>query len=170
MHLLTTATEITQTGYTTKKSSNPSIILCILWDASHELFCVFAGDYYTSAMQAAEVTESLHLIATRDCCIPGGSFFFKHQKAQKKFEPVDEISTHRGSVTFFSKMYRIFLLHIPEHRKRYLETGTNDSIHFLWTTFLVVLGFAGLPDSDQKTVRLASDSIFWQNLYCQWER
>ena len=73
-------------------------------------------------------------------------------KAQKKFEPPDAIPTHIGSVTFLSKMYRIFLLHMPELRKLYLETGTNNSIlHFLWIPFLVVLGFAGLPDSDQKT-------------------
>ena len=45
MHLQTTATEITQTGYSTKKFSNQLIILCILWDTCHELFCVF-GDFY----------------------------------------------------------------------------------------------------------------------------
>ena len=52
----------------------------------------------------------------------------------------------------FIQNVRIFLLHMPELRKLYLETGTNNSImHFLWIPFLVVLGFAGLPDSDQKT-------------------
>ena len=105
--MLKNSTEITQTGYTTKKSSNPLIILCVLWDASHELFCVFVGDFYISGTQAAEVTKSLHLIDTRDCCIPGGSFFFlkaSDLKAQKKFEPPDAIPTHIGSVTFLSKM------------------------------------------------------------------
>lgn len=85
-----------------------------------------------SGTQAAEVTKSLHSIDTRDCCIPGGSIFLKHQKAQKKFQPPDEIPTHRGSVTFLSKMYRIFLLHMPKLQKLYLETRTKASIlHFL---------------------------------------
>ena len=36
------------------------IILCILWDACHELFCVF-GDFYASEMQDTEVKKSLTL-------------------------------------------------------------------------------------------------------------
>lgn len=127
---------------------------CIPW-----IICVFVGDFYISGTQAAEVTKSLHSIDTRDCCIPGGSFFFlkaSDLKAQKKFKPPDGIPTHIGSVTFLSKMYRIFLLHMPVLRKLYLETGTNNSIlHFLWIPFLVVLGFAGLPESDQKTASLS---------------
>ena len=35
-----------------------SIDLCILWDACHELFCIF-GDFYVSVMQDAEVAKSL---------------------------------------------------------------------------------------------------------------
>ena len=52
--------EITLTGYSTKKSSNKLIVLCILWDACHELVCVF-GDFYASGMQDTEVTKSLTL-------------------------------------------------------------------------------------------------------------
>ena len=56
-----TATEITRTGYSTKKeSSSRSIVLCVLRDACHELFCVF-GDFYASGTQDAEVTKSLLL-------------------------------------------------------------------------------------------------------------
>ena len=84
---------MTQTGYTTKKSSNPLIILCVLWDTSHELFCVFVGDFYISGTQAAEVTKSLHSIDTRDCCIPGGSFFFL--KACIRLESSEKIRASR---------------------------------------------------------------------------
>ena len=41
-----------------------SIDLCILWDACHELFCIF-GDFYVSGMQDAEVTKSL--VAFEQC-------------------------------------------------------------------------------------------------------
>ena len=58
MHLQTTATEITQTGYSTTKSSNQSIVHCILRDACHELFCMFGG-FYASGMHDAEITKSL---------------------------------------------------------------------------------------------------------------
>ena len=47
-----------QTRYSTKRSSNQSIVLCILWDTCHKLFCVF-GDFYASVTQDAEVTKSL---------------------------------------------------------------------------------------------------------------
>ena len=59
-----------------KKSSNQSIVLYILWDAFHELFCVF-GDFYASGMQDTEVTQSLLLALwaarlnywfTSNCC------------------------------------------------------------------------------------------------------
>ena len=51
--LKTTATEIPRTGYYTKKSSsNRLIILCILQDTIHELFCLF-GDFYASGTQDA---------------------------------------------------------------------------------------------------------------------
>ena len=56
----TTATAITRTGYYSKKSSNRSIVLCVLRDACHELFCVF-GDFYASVTRDAEVTKSLQL-------------------------------------------------------------------------------------------------------------
>ena len=38
--------------------SDQSINLCILWDAFHELFCVF-GDFYASGMQDVEIVKSL---------------------------------------------------------------------------------------------------------------
>lgn len=56
--MVVTATNITQTGYSTRKSSNRSTILCMLWDACHELFCIF-GDLYASGMQDAGVTKSV---------------------------------------------------------------------------------------------------------------
>ena len=56
MNQQTTATEITWIGNSTIKSSNRSIILCILWDSCHELFCVF-GDSYLPGTQDAEVTN-----------------------------------------------------------------------------------------------------------------
>ena len=61
MLLKTTATEITQTRYSTKKSSHWAIVLWILRDACLELhvFCVSA-DFYASGMQDAEVTKLLH--------------------------------------------------------------------------------------------------------------
>ena len=46
-NLYITATEITRTQYSTKKSSNQSFVLCIF------------GDFYASRMQDAEVTKSL---------------------------------------------------------------------------------------------------------------
>ena len=53
--------QIPQTGYCTKKSSsNRSIVLCVLQDAFHELFCVF-GDFYASGTQDAEETKSRRL-------------------------------------------------------------------------------------------------------------
>ena len=56
-----TATEITRTRYSTKKeSSSRSIVLYVLRDACHELFCVFGG-FYASGTQGAEVTKSLLL-------------------------------------------------------------------------------------------------------------
>ena len=58
-NLFITATEITQTGYSTKKSSNRSIFPYVLRDACHEIFCVF-GDFSASRTQDAEVTKSLH--------------------------------------------------------------------------------------------------------------
>ena len=48
-----------QTGYSTRRSSNRSIILCILRDACHELFCIF-GDFYALGTQDREVTKSLN--------------------------------------------------------------------------------------------------------------
>ena len=57
MHPSTTATEISRTGYSTKKSSNRSIVLCVLQDAFHELICVF-GDSYVFGTQDVEVTKS----------------------------------------------------------------------------------------------------------------
>ena len=36
---------------------NYGIDLCVLWDAYHELFCVF-GDFYASGMQDPEITKS----------------------------------------------------------------------------------------------------------------
>ena len=51
-------TEITWTGYSTIKSSNRSIVLCVLQCTFHELFCVF-GVFYASGMQDA-VTKSLY--------------------------------------------------------------------------------------------------------------
>ena len=56
-HLTTatrTATEITQTGYSTILINQSNI----LRDACHKLFCVF-GDLYASSTQGAEVTKSL---------------------------------------------------------------------------------------------------------------
>ena len=41
-----------------QKSSNQSIVFCVLHDACHELFCVF-GDFYASGTHDAEVTKSL---------------------------------------------------------------------------------------------------------------
>ena len=58
-HFFITATEIRRTGYSTKKSSNRSIVPYVLRDACHELFCVF-GDFSASRTQDAEVTKSLH--------------------------------------------------------------------------------------------------------------
>ena len=42
----------------TQSCSDCSIDLCILWDACHELFCVF-GVFYASGMQDVEETKSL---------------------------------------------------------------------------------------------------------------
>ena len=53
-----------ETGYSTKKSSNSSIVLCVLRDACHELFCVF-GYFHASGTEDAEVTKSLKLSAQR---------------------------------------------------------------------------------------------------------
>ena len=36
-----------------------SLFLCVLWDACHELFCVFK-DFYASGTQDAEGTKSLN--------------------------------------------------------------------------------------------------------------
>ena len=58
-HGTITATEITQTGYSTKTSSDHSINLCILWNIYHKLCCFF-GDFFPSGMQDAEVTKSQH--------------------------------------------------------------------------------------------------------------
>ena len=58
-HGTITATEITQTGYSTKTSSDHSIDLCILWNIYHKLCCFF-GDFFPSGTQDAEVTKSLH--------------------------------------------------------------------------------------------------------------
>ena len=58
MHPSTTATEISRTGYSTKKFSNRLIVLCVLQDAFHELFCVFR-DSYVSGTQHVEVTKLL---------------------------------------------------------------------------------------------------------------
>ena len=44
-----------------KKTSNRSIVLCILMDACHESFCFF-GDFYASGMWDAEVTKSLLIL------------------------------------------------------------------------------------------------------------
>ena len=52
------ATEMTQTGYSTKTSSDQSIDLCVLHGKCNELFCVF-GDFYASGTQDAEVTKPL---------------------------------------------------------------------------------------------------------------
>ena len=56
-----TAIGITQTGYTTKTSSDGSIDLCVLRDAYHKLFCVFR-DFYSSWTPDAEVTKPLNII------------------------------------------------------------------------------------------------------------
>ena len=53
-----TATEITQTGYSIKTSSDRSINHCVLWDAHNKLFCIF-GKLYASGVQNADVTKSL---------------------------------------------------------------------------------------------------------------
>ena len=58
-NLFITATEITRTGYYTKKSSNRSIVPYVLRDPCHEIFCVF-GDFSASRTQDAEVTKLLH--------------------------------------------------------------------------------------------------------------
>ena len=58
-HGTITAIEITQTGYSTKTSSDHSIDLCILWNIYHKLCCFF-GDFFPSGTQDAEVTKSLH--------------------------------------------------------------------------------------------------------------
>ena len=60
LNLFITATEITRTGYSTKKSSNRSIFPYVLQDACHEIVCVF-GDFSASRTLDAEVTKSLHL-------------------------------------------------------------------------------------------------------------
>ena len=54
---------MTQTEYTSKINDLQIDLLFfasygIVWDACHELFCVF-GDFYVSGMQDAEVTKSL---------------------------------------------------------------------------------------------------------------
>ena len=51
-----------ETGYSIIKSSNSSIVLCVLRDAYHELFCVF-GDFHASGTQGTEVTKSVNLSA-----------------------------------------------------------------------------------------------------------
>ena len=68
-----TATEITQTGQLFLqihvhmfKSIDRSIDLCVLWDACHELLCIFS-DFNASDTQDAEVTEALTLYAK---CLP----------------------------------------------------------------------------------------------------
>ena len=53
-----------ETGYSTNKSSNSSIILCVLRDAYHELFCVFL-DFHASGTQGTEVAKSVNLSAQR---------------------------------------------------------------------------------------------------------
>ena len=53
-----------ETGYSTKKSSNSSIVLGVLRDACHELFCVF-GYFYASGTQGTEVAKSVNLSAQR---------------------------------------------------------------------------------------------------------
>ena len=55
------ATEITRTGYSTKKSSNWLIVLCVLRDKCHEFFSIF-GDYHESGTQDAKVTISLTFV------------------------------------------------------------------------------------------------------------
>ena len=52
------ATEITQTGYSAKNLQIKLIILCILRDTCHDIFCV-CGDFYASGTQDAEATKSL---------------------------------------------------------------------------------------------------------------
>ena len=61
MYFGTTATEITRTGCSTKKSSNRPIILCVLWDTCHKLFSIF-GDCYESGTHNIEVTKSLTFV------------------------------------------------------------------------------------------------------------
>ena len=51
-----------ETGYSIIKSSNSSMVLCVLRDAYHELFCVF-GDFHASGTHDAEVTKSVNLLA-----------------------------------------------------------------------------------------------------------
>ena len=58
-HSTITAIEITQTGYSTKTSSDHSIDLCILWNIYHKL-CFFFEDFFPSGMRDAEATKSLH--------------------------------------------------------------------------------------------------------------
>ena len=42
-----------------KKSSNRSILFCVLRNRYHDLFCVFQGGFYASWTQDGEVTKSL---------------------------------------------------------------------------------------------------------------
>ena len=57
-----TAAEIEQTGFFFKNIFR-WIDLCVLQDASTELFCVF-GDFYASGTHDAEVTKSLTFVLT----------------------------------------------------------------------------------------------------------
>ena len=59
-HGTITATEITQTGYSTKTSSDQSINLCILWEVYHKLYCFLRIFMCQGSTQYAEVTKSLH--------------------------------------------------------------------------------------------------------------
>ena len=72
MTVTRTATEITQTGYSTKISSDRSIDLCVLLDAYHKLFCV-CGNFCVSGTQDAEVkkitaTPSLSFLSIQFLC------------------------------------------------------------------------------------------------------
>ena len=53
-----------ETEYSIIKSSNSSIVLCVLRDAYHELFCVF-GDFHASRTQGTEAAKSVNLSAQR---------------------------------------------------------------------------------------------------------
>ena len=73
-----TATEITRTGFSTKTCSDRSIDLCVLRDASIELFCVLRD--YESGTQDAEVTNSMQI--SESAVRPSLQFFSLSEKCR----------------------------------------------------------------------------------------